>query len=407
MSNPEDPISPSETPDYDTVSLVLDSLLIAATDQKDTTAFSWIWRVNGQQLINAAAAIQFKFPEKPTRDWARSVIKKWITHENFDPVKEARRILTIYQQHPRAAVYNTLLHSLETRTMAPVQIKLKPTIYNGSSSPTKYFQEYERIAKANQWGDIEKLTYLPAYLDGRAKDHYSYLEATKANDLTEWTTLKKNIIDRFTNRVDQTTKRQQLGKMKQNPAQTVTDFVAMLREAAADLTPPPGDEEILAIAQRGLLPHLRRSLAVFEIKTVSELSEKAATLEANLYWARNETEDLHTIERRLAALELRRAQPAPQRQRDNLRRFPTTAWRGNGRGRFLRRRMFTNRPQYRSDYTHSRSPNVYVSRPRDRPTVGFQQPSTPPSLRRAFMYRGRNKPSPQNIIKNANGPRAN
>lgn len=317
---PLEPLATTHVPTAtdETVERVLTSLLQLAINPADNTAFSWIWKTEASAILNAAKAINFAFPEKPTRDWARTAIKNWSQNPKYNPITEAQRILQLHKNHPRYEFYSALISSHSDKPnatedkqaekhsddMAPVQIKLKPFTYNGSTPPQDYFVEYERTATANQWGEPEKLKYLPAYLEGRAKDHYTFLEKSNNTDREQWTTLKQNIITRFTNPNEQNINRQKLGKMTQRPSQTAIDYIAHIREAAAQLDPTPTEADVLAIAQRGLLPHIKKQLAIIDIKTLAELESQLKILEANLYWARDESNDTAGIIRRLEALEI-------------------------------------------------------------------------------------------------------
>ena len=95
---------------------------------------------------------------------------------------------------------------------------INPKTYDGKTNPRIWLKNYELVAEANLWNDTMKLRRLIGSLDGAA---YSwYINLTESIPSMTWSLFKEELIQRFTNALDDVLLTENIVKTRQKN----TDF---------------------------------------------------------------------------------------------------------------------------------------------------------------------------------------
>ncbi|XP_022160770.1 uncharacterized protein LOC111026899 [Myzus persicae] len=101
----------------------------------------------------------------------------------------------------------------------------KPQTYSGkiTENVVQYFDTFERIAKANQWGEAEKLIMIPLYLRDQAIKLLDRIE-NKSPILT-WEIVKNDFINHYNSEDQIEMPRENLYKQTKHVDENIQDYV--------------------------------------------------------------------------------------------------------------------------------------------------------------------------------------
>jgi len=140
-----------------------------------------------------------------------------------------------------------------------------------------WLEEYEYATRAANWTDEHKLFRLPLFLIGAAISTYN-LDIARTEDM-KWEDAKKILIKQFCPISYRTHIRQLLRNKRQRPFEPVSSYISEMRELCYKFDQEMKSEDILQYIVEGMLPLIAQQEAVFNLKTIKELQEKAVVVE--------------------------------------------------------------------------------------------------------------------------------
>jgi hypothetical protein len=151
-------------------------------------------------------------------------------------------------------------------------VMVSPSSYDGESNPKIWLNEYEVIAEANLWNDDMKMRRLIGVLTGAARRWF--LNQRMSNSDLTWNTLKKGLIDRFSNSCDELMAQEKIMRAKQyktNFNLYWEDKVALIKSTSPHMTEKDVMTALINGLNKDLYPDVLKFLTIHPCNTLEEL----------------------------------------------------------------------------------------------------------------------------------------
>jgi hypothetical protein len=132
---------------------------------------------------------------------------------------------------------------------------LKPSEYDGKTNPTIWLDEYEVIAKANDWTDEDRFRQLISCLTGNARKWY--LNQTSTKFVNDWEQARDGLHTYF-GEIHKTIARSKLTSRKQGYDEDVMDYICDIKILCRNVDQLMTEDEKIEHIINGLKPPLRQ-----------------------------------------------------------------------------------------------------------------------------------------------------